>query len=130
MSYPGSNISHSPKVESHTYKYQTPATKIRVNTKPQALPRFVTPTVRKLRMTLESPKSRENKIKSPVIRESEKLKKDSTSKKKIGKENIIKSTMKADIEVKVREKRNTRKKETTEQTSTLVIKKRPNRLNI
>ncbi|XP_025423048.1 uncharacterized protein LOC112692557 isoform X1 [Sipha flava] len=130
MSYPDPNINHSPKVESHAYKYQTPATKIRVNTKPQALPRFVTPTVRKLRMTLESPKSRENKIKSPVIRETEKLKKDSTAKKKIGKENIIKSTMKADIEVKVREKRSTRKKETTEQTSTLVIKKHPNRLNI
>lgn len=126
MNYPGSNISHSPVAESNV-KHQTPATRIRVKTNPKAQPRFVTPAVRKLRMTLESPKSRENKMKLPLTRETEKLKKDSTAKKKIGKENIIKSTTNTDIEIKVREKRSTRKKETTEQTSALVMKNRSNR---
>lgn len=129
MSYSSSNVIHSPVV-SHKYEFNTPAatTKVQVNAKTQVAPRFVTPTVRKLKMTFESPKSRENKIKPPLIKETEKIKKDSIMKKKIGKENV-KSTTKQDIEIKVREKRITRKKETIEQPP-LVIKKRSNRLNI
>ncbi|VVC33833.1 Hypothetical protein CINCED_3A000337 [Cinara cedri] len=129
MSYPDSNVIHSPVAESNKYEFKTPATtKTRVNTKLKEIPRFVTPTVRKLKMTLESPKSRENKIKSPLVRVTEKNKKDSTAKKKSGKENIIKSEIKQDVEITVKVKRSTRKKEITE--PLLAIKTRSNRLNI
>lgn len=130
MSYPTSKVIHSPVIELRKYEFKTPAaTKIRINSKSQLSSKYVTPTVRKLKMTLESPKSRENKIKSPLIKDSEKKKRDLTAKKKIGKENIMKSTTKQDIETTVKEKRNTRKKEITE-SSLSMIKKRPNRLNI
>lgn len=130
MNCPSTNIIHSPVVVSRKYEFKTPAAinKVRVNAKTQASPRFVTPIVRKLKMTLESPKSRENKIKPPLIKETEKIKKDSIMIKKTGKENIVKSTTKQVVEIKVREKRSTRKKETIEQTQ-LVIKKRNNKLN-
>ncbi|XP_001942739.2 uncharacterized protein LOC100159374 [Acyrthosiphon pisum] len=132
MSYAISNVNHSPVAESQIMQeLRTPkATKPRVNTRSQAVPRFVTPAVRKLRMTLESPNSRQNKIKSPLIKGTEKIKNDSAVKKKIGKENIMKSTTKQDSEIKVREKRGTSKKEHTEQPPSLIIKKRTNRLNI
>jgi len=132
LNYPSSNVIHSPVAESSKYQFKTPvATKIRVNTKStQVIPIFVTPAVRKLKMTLESPKSKENKIKSNLrIRDTEKIKKDSVVKKKTGKENVAAPTTKQDTEMKVREKRSTRKKETVEQ-SPLIIKKRSNRLNI
>ncbi|XP_022179345.1 uncharacterized protein LOC111039967 [Myzus persicae] len=131
MSYAISNVHHSPVAESHTQELKTPkATKLRVNTRSRAVPIFVTPVVRKLKMTLESPNSRQNKIKTPSIKGTEKIKNDSVAKKKIGKENIMKSTTKQDIEIKVREKRGTSKKEITEQPPSLIIKKRTNRLNI
>jgi len=130
MKYPNTNVIHSPEANScvRELEFKTPATtKIRVNTKSQHLPRFVTPTVRKLKMNLESPGSKENKLKSPLIRETDKIKKDFTAKKKIGKENI-KSTTK-DTGIKVGEKRSTKKKENIVQPS-LIIKTRSNRLNI
>lgn len=131
QNYSCANVIHSPVAESSKYQFKTPAaTKIPVNTKSQVIPRFVTPAVRKLKMTLESPKSKENNIKSSlIIKDTEKIKKDSTVKKKTGKENIEEFTTKQDTEVKVKEKRSTRKKETVEQ-SPFVIKKRSNRLNI
>lgn len=127
MNYFSTNDIHSPVI-SHKYEIKTPAaiTKVRVNAKTQAIPRFVTPTVRKVKMTFESPKSRENIIK-PLLKETEKIKRDTIT-KKIGKENIVKSKTKQNIEIKVREKRSTRKKETDEQRP-LVIKTRSNRLN-
>jgi len=131
MSYAISSVIRSPVAETCLQELKTPMTsKLRVKTKSQGVPRFVTPAVRKLRMTLESPNSRQNKIKSPLTRRTEKIKNDSTVKKKVGKENIVKSTTKQDVEIKVREKRSTRKKETTEQPPSLIIKRRANRLNI
>lgn len=130
LSLPSSNVIHSPIAESHKHEFKTPAvTKVRVATKLRVKPRFVTPTVRKLKMTLESPKTIVNNIKSPLIKETEKVKKNLIVKKINGKENAIKSTTKQGVEIKVREKRSTQKKETTEQ-SPLVIKTRSNRLNI
>lgn len=130
MSYPTTNVIHSPVIISRKYEFKTPAaTKMRINPKSHLSSKYVTPTVRKLKMTLESPKSRENKIESTVVKDSAKIKRDFTAKKKIGKENIMKSTKKQDIEIIVREKRSTRKNDITE-SSSLVIKKRPNRLNI
>jgi len=130
QNYPSSNVIHSPVAESSKYLFKTPAaTKIQVNARSQVMLRSATPVVRKLKMTLESPKSRDNKIKSPlVIRGAMKVKKDSTIKKKIGKENITETTTKQNTEVNVREKRSTRKKPVVQ--SPLVIKKRSNRPNI
>lgn len=123
------NVVHSPVAKAGNNEFKTPAiTKILVNTKSQPRPRFVTPVVRKLKMTLESPRTRDNQISSPSIIQTEKTKKDSAVKKKTGKENIVKSTTKG-VEIEVREKRSTRKKEVLEQPP-LVIKTRSNRLNI
>ena len=114
MSYAITNVIYSPVEEFHTQELKTPmATKQRVNTKSQAIPRFITPTVRKLRLTLESPNSKQNKIKSPLIKGTEKIKNNTVVKKKIGKENIVKSITNQDIEIKVREKRSTTKKPNT-----------------
>lgn len=129
MSYTTSKVIHSPVIEPRKYEFKTPAaTKMRINSKSQLSSKYVTPAVRKLKMTLESPKSKENKIKPPLVKDSEKIKRDLTVKKKFGKENM-KSTTKQDLETTVREKRSTRKKEITE-SSSLIIKKRPNRQNI
>lgn len=129
MSIPNSNVIHSPIAESHNHEFITPAIKkVRVTTKTRVMPKFVTPAVRKLKMTLENPRTKVNNIKSPLIKETEKIKINSAVKKIIGKENAIKSTTKQDVEIKVREKRNTRKKQTTEQ-SPLIIKTRSNRIN-
>ncbi|KAF0767929.1 Uncharacterized protein FWK35_00004318 [Aphis craccivora] len=131
MSHAISNVIHSPVAKTRVQELKTPMnSKLRVNTKSQGVPRFVTPAVRKLRLPLESPNSRQNKIKTPLIRGTEKIKNDLTVKKKVGKENIVKSTTKQDVEINVREKRSTRKKETTEQPPSLIIKRRANRLNI
>lgn len=130
MSYSSSNVVHSPTTEVSKCEYKTPAiTSFRLNPKLPVTTRYVTPAVRKLKMTLESPKSRENKTKSSMKKETEKIKKDTTVKKKIGKENIVKSTAKPESEIKVGEKRSRIKRETSEQAQ-LVIKKRHNRLNI
>lgn len=127
MSYLKPNGVQSHMSESSICALTPTVTKIQVNEKLQPLPRFVTPVVRKLKMTLESPISIENKIRSPSIRETGKLKKDSVVKKKIGKENIVHSTTK-DIEIKIKEKKNTRKKENPQQPP--VVIKKSTRLNI
>lgn len=133
MSYPQMlppKMHHSPVLETRKYELKTPAiTKVRVNAKTsKQIPRIVvTPAVRKLKMTLESPKTKENKIQSPLIKETEKIKK-STVKKKYGKENIVNSANQ-DLEIKIREKRSTRKNTSTEQPP-LSIKNRSKRLNL
>lgn len=112
-----SEVNNSPVVEAHKYEFKTPAiTKIRVNAKTSAIPRIVTPAVRKLKITLESPQSKENKIQTTIIKNTEKVKKP-TIKKKSGKENIVNSA-KQDLEIKIREKRSTRKNTTTTTTTT------------
>lgn len=126
MECPDLIVIHSLPIESHKYEFKTPATtKIRVNTKSKEIPRYVTPVVRKLKMTLESPKSRENKIKSYLSRNTEKN--DSAAKKQTGKENIAKSDRKQGVEISVKEKISTRRKEMTE--PLLVTKTRSNRLH-
>lgn len=126
MSYPDSNIVYSPVVESHKYEFKTPAAvKIRVSKKTKEILPSVTPAVRKLKMTLESPKSRDNQI---LTRGTAKMKKDLTAKKTTGKENIAKSDSKQDIEAITKGKRSSRKKENNG--PLLATKTRSNRLNL
>lgn len=125
MKIPKSRVIHSPKAKLPTCEIKTPAiAKVRVKPKSQAIPRLVTPAVRKLRMTLDSPLSKENKLKSSSIKEPEKKTKDSVVKKKSGKENIVQSTTKNN-EIKVRETRSTKKIDQPSQTIT-----KRSRLNI
>ncbi|XP_050527565.1 uncharacterized protein LOC126897756 isoform X2 [Daktulosphaira vitifoliae] len=136
LSYCEPKVSHSPSSEMKLLKeFKTPAaTKSRIKS---------TPTVRRLKMELESPSKTNLKInkensefKTPAItkvpikstpavrRIKMTLESPSLLTKK---ENSIKSSNRQDSSVKVKEKRSSKKKDTEQ---SLIVKKRPGRLNI